>query len=151
MRPIISIRSLCIGICVLGCSEPLENDSPSFTWTGGDFDFQTVAVSDSCLEGAFEISFMPDGPEVPHNFENALYLPSYDEMPLTYVIDLQAPFVGLEVTARRHRRRTEHPRLHHGFRTVGSRHLWYQTTMSVHAISRQPAKTRQPAKRKSTC
>ena len=92
------MRLLWFGIWLIGCSEPIEDDTPSFTWTGGDFDFQTVDVTDSCLNGALEILFMPDGPDVPHRFEYPLYLPSYDEMPLSYSIDLREPFVGMEVT-----------------------------------------------------
>ena len=96
----IHMRFMFIGICCLGCSDPIEDDSPSFNWTGGDFEFQTVDVTDSCLNGALEILFMPDGPDVPHNFEYPLYLPAYEEMPLTYAIDLREPFVGMEVTVR---------------------------------------------------
>ena len=34
-------------------------------WSGGNFQFQTVDAEDSCLGGAFEVLFMPEGPATP--------------------------------------------------------------------------------------
>ena len=67
-------------------------------YTGGDFQFTTLAVDDGCLDGALEVLFMPNGPEVPRNWDYATYLPSFDEMPTTYSIDLRAPFIGIQIT-----------------------------------------------------
>ena len=94
------MRFLWISLLTLGCSGTEEEDGSSFSWTGGDFDFETVAVTDTCLSGALEILFMPEGPDVPHQFEYPIYLPTYEELPLTYAIDLREPFVGMEVTVR---------------------------------------------------
>jgi len=72
-----------------------EADQP---WHDGEFDFYTQSVEDGCLEGALEALFMPDGPEVPHEFEYPIYLPGYDQLPYTSTVDLRAPFVEMPVT-----------------------------------------------------
>jgi hypothetical protein len=64
----------------------------------GDYQFFTVAMEDSCLDGALETLFMPAGPASEHAFEYLIYIPHYDELPTTYSIDLREPFVGMEVT-----------------------------------------------------
>ena len=81
-----------------GCGKTDAENTPDFSWTGGDFDFTTTAADDACLDGALEALFMPDGPETPQEFEYTTYLPSLDEVPLSYDIDLRAPFVGMPVT-----------------------------------------------------
>ena len=85
-------------LLTLGCAKTDEEKSLGFTWTGGDFDFTTTAADDSCLDGALEALFMPGGPETPQQFEYPVYLPSFDEVPLSYEIDLREPFVSMPVT-----------------------------------------------------
>lgn len=63
----------------------------------GDHQFYTVAMTDSCLDGALETLFMPQGPAEEHAFAYPIYLPGYDELPATYAIDLREPFVGMDV------------------------------------------------------
>ncbi|MFT5686973.1 MAG: hypothetical protein ACI8RZ_007930 [Myxococcota bacterium] len=82
----------------IGCGKTDEEKSLGFTWTGGDFDFTTTAADDDCLDGALEALFMPGGPESPQEFEYTIYLPGFDEVPVSYDIDLRAPFVGMPVT-----------------------------------------------------
>lgn len=65
---------------------------------GGDFQFSTVIARDECLEGAMEALFMPEGPDEPHPFEYPIHVPSWDELPAAYDIDLREPFVGMPVT-----------------------------------------------------
>ena len=67
-------------------------------YTGGDFQFITLAVDDGCLDGALEVLFMTEGPEVPKPWDYPTYLPAFDEMPTTYSIDLREPFLGIVVT-----------------------------------------------------
>jgi len=81
-----------------GCGMTDEESPPDFSWVGGDFDFTTTAADDDCLDGALEALFMPGGPEAPQEFEYTIYLPSRDEVPLSYDIDLRSPFVGMPVT-----------------------------------------------------
>lgn len=69
-----------------------------FDWEGGDFDFYTLATTDACLGGALEALFMPEGPDTPHPFEYPVRIPGYDEVPVSYDIDLREPFVGMPVT-----------------------------------------------------
>jgi hypothetical protein len=67
-------------------------------WTGGNFQFQTVDVRDSCLGGAFEVLFMPEGPATPHDFQYLIYIPDYSDLPELYTIDLRDPFVEMPVS-----------------------------------------------------
>jgi len=83
---------------LLGCGKTDAEKSLSFSWTGGDFDFTTTAADDSCLDGALEALFMPSGPETPQQFEYPIYLPDFDELPISYEIDLREPFVSMPVT-----------------------------------------------------
>ncbi len=69
-----------------------------FEWAAGEFQFETVSVRDACLGGALEVLFMPDGPEDPHKFEYPIFLPSYEELPSSYTVDLREPFVEMPVT-----------------------------------------------------
>jgi len=73
----------------------VEGD-PSFL-KSGDHQFYTVAMQDSCLDGALETLFMPEGPESEHAFSYPIFLPGYEELPSTYTVDLREPFVGMEV------------------------------------------------------
>ena len=75
-----------------------EDEEASFEWSSGDFQFQTVDVDDQCLGGALEALFMPEGPATPHNFEYLIYLPGYEELPVSYTVDLREPFVEMPVT-----------------------------------------------------
>lgn len=65
---------------------------------GGDFQFSTTIARDECLEGALEALFMPEGPDTPHPFQYLVHVPSTDELPASYDIDLRDPFVGMPVT-----------------------------------------------------
>ena len=67
-------------------------------WSGGSFEFQTVSAKDSCLGGAFEALFMPDGPSLPYDFDHEIYIPDFADLPETYTIDLRSPFVAMPVT-----------------------------------------------------
>ena len=83
-----------------GDAKDTAADGPTFDpadWSGGDFDFLTVAANDQCLGGALEALFMPDGPGTPNSFEYPTYLPGYGELPMAYTIDLRDPFVSMPV------------------------------------------------------
>jgi hypothetical protein len=94
------MRNLIFIIGLVSCTSTEDTEDVDFTWSGGEFEFQTSDVSDACLGGALEVLFMPNGPETPHEFEYPIYLPSHDELPMSYAIDLREPFVGMEVTVR---------------------------------------------------
>ena len=94
------MRHLFLIFCLVACSSEEDTSEKDFTWAGGEFDFQTVDTTDACLGGALEVLFMPNGPDTPHDFEYPIYLPNYDELPMSYAIDLREPFVGMEVTVR---------------------------------------------------
>lgn len=85
-------------ILAAACGSTEEEKALGFSWTGGDFDFTTTAAEDACLDGALEALFMPGGPDTPQEFEFPIYLPAYDELPLSYEIDLREPFMGMPIT-----------------------------------------------------
>ena len=88
-----------IFLFIMACGGKAANDDEaSFTWSGGDFQFQTTDVDDQCLGGALEAMFMPEGPATPQDFEYLIYLPGYDELPMSYSVDLREPFVEMPVT-----------------------------------------------------
>jgi len=41
---------------------------------------------------------MPEGPATPNDFEYLIYLPDYEELPMSYSVDLRAPFIEMPVT-----------------------------------------------------
>jgi hypothetical protein len=94
------MRTLIFILGLVACASEEPQEGGGFTWSGGEFDFQTTDADDACLGGALEVLFMPNGPETPQDFEYSIYLPSYDELPMSYAIDLREPFVGMEVTVR---------------------------------------------------
>ncbi len=67
-------------------------------FVGGDFDFSTQAVSDGCLDGGFEVLFMPEGPGTPNPFGVPVYVPALDELPSEYEQALPDPFPAALVT-----------------------------------------------------
>ena len=69
-------------------------------WGGGTFQVSTLAVRDACFDGALAALFMPQGADTPQVFEYDVYLPAYEELPLSYSIDLREPFVGMPLTMR---------------------------------------------------
>ena len=64
----------------------------------GDYQFHTHTVHDACLDGALSALFMPEGRDTPHPFEFPIYVPTVEETPLSYEIDLREPFLGMPVT-----------------------------------------------------
>ncbi len=87
---------------MLACGPKAEDSASSvieeFSWSAGQFDFATTDANDECLGGALEALFMPEGPATPHPFEYPVYLPSYEELPVNYTVDLREPFVQMPVT-----------------------------------------------------
>lgn len=75
---------------------------------GGEFQLTTLAVDEplgadpddgtqrSCYDGAMTTVFMPEG--TPNDFAAATYIPSWDELPATYSVELQDPFAEMAVT-----------------------------------------------------
>ena len=84
---------------VVGCpTAGDDDDDASGDFEAGLFLFSTVAVDDGCINGAAEALYMPDGPGVPVVWEEAIELPSFDELPKTYSIPLPDPFHDMQVT-----------------------------------------------------
>jgi len=82
-----------------GCNKnSTDSGEPTWTWQGGELTFYTQDADDTCLGGAMEALFMPEGPDVPHEFEYPIWVPSYEELPASYEIDLREPFVEMPVT-----------------------------------------------------
>ena len=84
-----------------GCAKDSTDDSGSFSledFTGGTFQVTTQAVSDGCMDGAFDLIFMPEGAETASDWGTTTEFPAYDALPSTYEISLQEPFAAMEVT-----------------------------------------------------
>jgi hypothetical protein len=88
---------LLISVLVLSSACSGADGDPAFLQSG-DHQFYTVAMNDSCLDGALETLFMPEGPESEHAFSYPIFIPDYSELPTSYSIDLREPFVGMEVS-----------------------------------------------------
>ena len=87
------LRPALLALLCVACSGETDGGVRS-----GDYQFYTLAVEDSCLDGALEAVFMPQGPDSPHPFEFPVFLPAPDQAPLTYDVDFRAPFVGMTIT-----------------------------------------------------
>lgn len=62
---------------------------------GANFEFQTLDVVDGCIDGAFDTIFMPEG--TANDFGTPIYVPGFDELPMSYDIDLASPFQTMSV------------------------------------------------------
>jgi hypothetical protein len=72
-----------------------------YTWDGGLFQLTSYAVDDSCLDGGFVPLLLPEGEGSTNDWAYPIEIPSWEDMAdgVTYEIDLQEPFTGMEVTA----------------------------------------------------
>lgn len=87
---------------LLACSKndsDIEIEEVDEDFYGVDHQITTQSVDDQCFDGAMNALFMPQGSNTPHDFEYLVYIPSLDELPMTYEISLREPFVGMEITA----------------------------------------------------
>ena len=78
-------------------SEQVDEFSAGFY--GQNHQITTYSIDDQCFDGAMQLLFMPEGEEVPQEFQYPVYVPSLDELPMTYEISLREPFIGMVVTA----------------------------------------------------
>jgi hypothetical protein len=73
-----------------------------YTWDGGLFQMTSFAVEDGCLDGGFVPLLLPEGDGTTNNWAYPIEIPSWEEMEegsVSYQVDLQAPFTGMEVEA----------------------------------------------------
>lgn len=75
-------------------------DSPATEFAGGDFQLYVRGVTDGCLDGGLQALFMPDGNDQPYALQNVSLIPALADLPQTYVFKLEAPFEGMDITAR---------------------------------------------------
>ena len=102
-----------LGLVLLGCpagdddddvsdddvsDDDASDDDVAGGFEAGQFAFATHAVDDGCLNGAAEAIYMPQGPAVPEEWDSAIEIPSFDQLPATYTIDLPDPIGPLEIT-----------------------------------------------------
>ena len=93
--------SLTIALVLTACAKDTNGDSGSFSiqdFTGGIFQVTTTGVDDGCMDGAFDLIFMPEGDNQPNDWGTTTEFPAYDSLPATYSIELQSPFSEMEVT-----------------------------------------------------
>jgi len=95
------IPLLGLGVALVGCPDNDDDDDDDDTVSGefeaGMFVFTTLAVDDGCLGGAAEALYMPDGPDTPVEWVDAIEVPSFSELPKTYTIQLPDPYHDMEI------------------------------------------------------
>jgi len=80
---------------LIGCQPTDETDGE---FVGGRFNFETYAVTDTCLDGALEAVYLPEGPGTTNPICTPIYLPAVEELPYIGGIPLGPPFQPIEVT-----------------------------------------------------
>jgi len=88
-------------ILFTACSKDTGVDTANFSisdFSGGTFQVTTIAVADGCMDGAFDLIFMPEGSETPSDWSTTTEFPAFENLPSTYEIALQEPFSSMEVT-----------------------------------------------------
>jgi len=88
---------LALGLFMLGCPEG-DDDDDDAGFTAGSFLFSTVAVDDACTDGALAVIYMPEGAEVPSDWQYPVELPAFEDCPVDVDVQLQDPFKDITVT-----------------------------------------------------
>lgn len=99
--PVVLLVLFALAACNRGDDSQVDETAeriPLEQLQGGDYQMFTAAVSDGCLDGALEALFMPAGPNKPHAFEYAVYIPGLGDLPASYSVDFREPFIGMDVT-----------------------------------------------------
>jgi hypothetical protein len=100
-------RVILLGLLpLIACAnkEPINAETEAdYAWPGGRFDVVTTGVDDPCASGAFSAVLLPEGPGSESDWQYSVEIPSWDDLetPVTYEIQLQAPFAPMDVTVRR--------------------------------------------------
>ena len=86
-------------LALTACSSKTSDSGTAFNFDGGNFQFTNTSVSDSCLDGAMTLLFLPEGDGTTNDWQDPTELPAWDALPATYTIKLQDPFSdNMEVT-----------------------------------------------------
>jgi len=87
-------------IWLLFACNPTSNKANSVSdFYGKNHQVTTYAVEDLCFDGAMTLLYMPEGQDVPQQFQYPVYVPTLEELPMTYEISFREPFIGMMVTA----------------------------------------------------
>lgn len=93
---------VCVLLLILssGC-DPQEDGTQQldFDFATGEFQVQTHAVDDRCLDGGLNLLFMPEGDDQPWEWPYPVTLHDPGELEATYTMELREPFGEMEVTA----------------------------------------------------
>jgi hypothetical protein len=84
-------------IACSGGSDSGDDWSPT-DFSGGNFQFTSTDVDDSCLDGAFVAVFLPEGAGTTNDWQYPIELPAWSNLPATLDVQLQEPFSTMEVT-----------------------------------------------------
>jgi len=84
-----------------GAGSTTQGTDKEYSWAGGLFQMTSYAVDDSCLDGGFVPLLLPEGDGSTNDWAYPVEIPNWEDMEegVTYEIDLQEPFTGMEVTA----------------------------------------------------
>jgi hypothetical protein len=84
----------------VACGDKTEDTGEEYTeengFAAGSFQFTNQSVADQCLDGGFNVLFLPDSS--PNDWQNEIELPSETDLPSSYDIELQAPFSTMAIT-----------------------------------------------------
>ena len=96
IRAPLSLLALTLLACTDGSDTGDDWNPESFT--GGNFQFTSTDVDDSCLDGAFVALFLPEGAGTQSDWQYPIELPAWSALPATLDVQLQEPFSTTEVT-----------------------------------------------------
>ncbi len=85
-----------LACCGIGCGTGEIGATDGFAFEAGLFDMRVHEVDDQCLDGALEM-FVRDVTDCTAIHHCWMELPSWDQLPLNYAIDLLEGFEDLEV------------------------------------------------------
>ena len=96
MRTILTLSSLALIACSGGTDTGADWSPTDFE--GGNFQFTSTDVADSCTDGAFVALFLPEGAGTQNDWQYPIELPAWSNLPATMEVQLQEPFSSTEVT-----------------------------------------------------
>jgi hypothetical protein len=96
IREAVATLALSLVACS-GGSDSGDSWSPT-DFSGGNFQFTSTDVDDSCTDGAFVAVFLPEGVGSTNAWQYPIEIPAWSNLPATLEIQIQEPLSAMEVT-----------------------------------------------------